>query len=168
MKRMIRAQEEIFAMSKISNKYAIPAIKDDIDSFIYFSEFNSSHGPRIKFYGGTKETSSTKDSPTLAFDNEGNCQLELADWMDRDNCPNAFDSKYIAKMKYFVKSNLPILLLVWFKHIDEADALAYFHGQINFHELIDLADIDLVNDLNDDFTIDDDDNICRSLNYYEF
>ena len=62
MKKLIKGSEDIFSMSKIVDKYAIPDISDDIGKFIYFSPSNSSHGPRIKFYGGSIETSSTKDA----------------------------------------------------------------------------------------------------------
>ena len=136
MKRYIAAQEDVFAMSKILEKYAIPEICQDVGKFIYFSESNSSHSPRIKFYGGTSETSSARNSPSLAFDSFGNCRLELADWMNKKNCPNAFDDEYLAHLENFVRNNLPILLLVWFHHLDEGDALAYFHGQISFDALI--------------------------------
>lgn len=165
MKRLIRAQEDILAMSKIVNKYAIPSIADKVGKYIYFSECNSSHSPRIKFYGGTSETSATKDAPSLSFDTEGNCTLEIADWMNKKNCPNAFDIDYVDKIESFVKYALPILLLVWFKHLDEADALAYFHGQIDFAELLDCIDTHTPESIQ---RIRDLDNFCRENNLYKF
>lgn len=143
MKRYIRSTEDIFAMSKILEKYAIDSIASDVGKFIYFSESNSSHSPRIKFYGGSVETSSTRNAPSLAFDSEGECVLELADWMNKQNCPNAYDAEYLAHLENFVKNNKSILLLVWFRHLDEGDALAYFHGQISFLELLDDIDVDI-------------------------
>lgn len=168
MKRYIRSQEDIFAMSKISSKYAVPDVKQNIDNFVYFSECNSSHGPRIKFYGGTKETSTTKEAPTLAFDVDGNCEVELADWMNKKNCPNAFNDDCINKLSDLINRYLPVFLLVWFKHLDEADALAYFHGQISLYDLIDSTDLGLTEVLSKDFTLEDVDKICRTYNYYKF
>lgn len=158
---MIRSSEDILAMSKIVDKYAISDIKSDLTKFIYFSECNSSHGPRIKFYGGTAETFSTKDCPALAFNAKGECQLELADWMNKKNCPNAFDNDCLLKLEHFIRTYYPILLLVWFKHLDEADALAFFHGQITFDALIENIDYAVSNQISnlselDKYCIDND------------
>ena len=164
MKRYIHEAEDIFAMSKIVKKYAISDIVNDIGQYIYFSESNSSHGPRIKFYGGTKETSSTKDAPALAFDENGNCTLILQDWMNKKNCPNAFDDNYLDGITSFISRYKSILLLVWFKHLDEGDALAYFHGQINLEELID--DIDY--HLKDILSLTELDQYCLDNHLYVF
>lgn len=133
-------KEDIFGFSKISKKYAIADIKPYIGEFIYFSASNSSHGPRIKFYGGSSETTRTEDCPALAFDNQGNCTIELADWMNRKNCPNAYDHAYMQRLEQFVQMNLPILLLVWYRHVDEGTAIAYYYGTCSLAELI--SDID--------------------------
>lgn len=143
MKKIIRNFDDIYAMSKIVDKYAIEPVSKDIGKFIYFSESNTSHGPRIKFYGGTIYTSSTRKSPTLKYTKSGNCSVELASWMNKDNCPNAFDNTYIQKLSNFVANYKSILLLVWFKRLDEGDALAYFHGQIPFSELISDIEYDI-------------------------
>ena len=167
MKTYIKSdnQEYIFAMSKIVKKYAIADIAEDIGDFIYFSECNSTHGPRIKFYGGTKETSSTKNSPSLKFDSEGNCEIELEPWMNRKNCPNAYDKAYVGKLINFLQSYISILLLVWFKHLDEADALAYFHGQISLESLFDDIDYEVPESIN---TLEKLDAYCVTNNLYRF
>ena len=165
MKRYIHESEDIFAMSKIVDKYAIPGIVELIGKFVYFSESNSSHGPRIKFYGGSKETSSSKNAPTLAFDVDGKCELLLADWMDKKNCPNAYDDEYVKNIEKFVKITKPILLLVWFGHLDEADALAYFHGNIEITQLFGDIDFDVPTDI---MTLNDLDNFCRNHDLYKF
>ena len=165
MKRLVRASEDIFAMSKIVDKYAIDDVAANLKRFIYFSECNASHGPRIKFYGGSKETSSTKDAPTLAYDVSGNCTVELADLMDKKNCPNAFDDAYLTKLEWFINKYKPILLLVWFKHLDEADALAYFHGQISLDELIDDVDYRIPQNIRDLLQLD---SYCRANDLYIF
>ena len=165
MKILITASEEIFGMSKIVKKYAIPEIVNLIGKFVYFSTSNSSHGPRIKFYGGTKATSTTRNAPSLAFTTDGECTIELDSWMDKKNCPNVYNQNYIDNLEKFVKLCLPVLLLVWFEHLDEADALEYFHGNIPFEEL--LTDIDYnvpttINNLNEL------DQYCRDNDYYKF
>lgn len=165
MKRLIRAIEDIFAMSKIVDKYARASIANDIGKFVYFSESNSSHGPRIKFYGGAKETSSTKNAPTLAYDANGNCTLELADWMNKKNCPNAFDANYLNNLESFIANNKVILLLVWFGHLDEADALAYFHGVIEFEDLLEDISIDVGDNIE---TLEDLDDYCLNHHLYKF
>lgn len=162
MKRLIKScNEDIFCMSKIVRKHSIT----DVGEFIYFSECNSSHGPRIKFYGGTKETSTTKDSPTVEFTSSGDCTLLLADWMNKKNCPNAFDRDYMSVVYKFIETYLPILLLVWFHHLDEAEALEYFHGHIDFVSLIDSIDYDIPEGVD---TLDKLDTICRKNNWYKF
>lgn len=165
MKVLIRATEDIFCMSKLTKKYAMPDIVDLIGQFVYFSECNSTHGPRIKFYGGSKETATTKNAPSLAFDVNGNCVLELADWMNKKNCPNAYDDEYITKLATFVKQYLPILLLVWFGHLDEADALQYFQGNIPISELIADIEYDIPDKVTNLVVLD---HICRENNYYQF
>lgn len=166
MKRYIRAYtEDVFCMSKITKEFAIPEIAPLIGEYVYFSESNSSHGPRIKFYGGTKQTSKTKDAPTLKFDNWGNCELELAPWMNRQNCPNAFDYKLLSKLEKFVVNYLPILLLVWFEHLDEAVALEYFHGNIALVRVLNSIDYELPVSI---VSLQELDAYCRQHNLYKF
>lgn len=165
MKRLIHSPEDIFAMSKVLNKYAIPEVSKVVGKYVYFSESNSSHAPRIKFYGGTKETSSTKDAPTFAFDVDGNCTLELASWMNKKNCPNAFDKEYLSNLESFVKNYKSILLLVWFKHLDEGDALAYFHGQISFRELLNECEFYIPEEVTSVKQLDD---YCAASSFYKF
>ena len=91
----------LIEMAKISKKYASKEF-GDFGDFIYFSKKNSSHGPRIKFYGGDRATYKTENCPTMKFDINGNCELEKADWMTKKNCPNAFDKN---SFSFEVKSN---------------------------------------------------------------
>lgn len=168
MKRWIHSSteiEDIFAMSKILDKYAIPDIANNIGKYVYFSECNSSHGPRIKFYGGSKETSSTKNAPTLAYDTDGSCTVELADWMNKKNCPNGFDTAYLKRLESFITHAKPILLLVWFGHLDEGDALAYFHGQITFEDLLADLDKEVPETVN---SLDQLDAYCKENSWYAF
>lgn len=147
MRLFINESEPLYEMSKLTKKYA-SAECGDFGEFIYFSPKICQHGPRVKFYGGTKETSNTRNAPTMKFDNDGNTELGDLGNLNKKNCPNAFDSKYLKKVSDFIKKMLPILLLVWYDKMDEADALAYFHGNLSLPDLIDSVDIKDSNILN--------------------
>ena len=133
---LIENEAEIFEMSKVSDKYAKQSITGKIPGFIYFSPVLDSHGPRIKFYGGTNQTNITRNAPTYEFGVDGPQNLKLYSWMDKDNCPNAFNPECIKQVQDFINNHLALLLLTWFNHVDESDVLQYFYGQINFKELL--------------------------------
>lgn len=138
MKFLKTEQDSILAMSKLSETYADKDITGEIGKFIYFSEVNSGHGPRIKFYGGASQTDSTKTSPSLGFSKNGSDMAPtLQPWMNRKNCPNAFDQEYIDMIRAFVNKQLPILLLVWYRRLGEDDALMYFNGMLEWDSLLD-------------------------------
>ena len=136
-------EEDIFLeMSKLTSKYADEELCGDFGEFIYFSPSLDSHGPRVKFYGGTKETSTTRNAPSLAFTNNGETTVEIAQWMNKKNCPNAFDKNYVQKVHDFIQKTLPILLLVWYCKLDESDALNFFEGDISFSDMTSSIDVD--------------------------
>lgn len=160
--------EDIFyEMSKLTQKYADEELCGDFGEFIYFSPCLDSHGPRVKFYGGTKETSTTRNAPTLAFTNNGETTIELASWMNKKNCPNAFDNNYIQKISDFIQKFLPILLLVWYGKLDEADALKYFEGDLSLEELL-LCVTDTKEDIIKYKNLKDLHNFCLNNNIYKF
>lgn len=168
VRRIVEEKECYLEMAKLIKRKADPKY-GDIGEFIYFSPCNSSHGPRIKFYGGTKETAETKTAPTMRFDTNGNTELEIMKWMTKKNCPNAYDDKYVNKVGNFVKMTYPILLLVWFKHLDEAEALDYFQGRETLEELLEYIDFKGYEvDVEKIKTINDLDKICKKFNLYEF
>ena len=136
MKILVKDREDIFCMSKITEKRAVESRTGKVHDFIYFSLCLDSHAPRIKFYGGTRETKSTRTAPSMSFGVTGNPKVIMFDWMNKKNCPRAFDDEVIKDLKDFIIRNRPILLLVWFDKLDEADALEYFHGIIDWDELI--------------------------------
>lgn len=129
-------EDQFYEMAKLTSRYADESLCGDFGEFIYFSPCLDSHGPRVKFYGGTKETSTTRNAPSLSFTNKGETGLVLADWMNKKNCPNAFDQKYVDKVDSFVQKTLPLLLLVWYGKLDEADTLEFFKGNISLKELL--------------------------------
>lgn len=121
--------DEVLGMSKLLQRKASDEVKHLIPEFIYFSPILAGHGPRIKFYGGTKETSTTDKSPTYTITQDGAGELVLQPWMNRKNCPNAFDRTVLDKIKKFINLVYPGLLLVWFQHLDESDLLDYLQGR---------------------------------------
>lgn len=129
-------EDTILEMAKLMSDYADEELCGDFGEFIYFSPSQDSHGPRVKFYGGTKETSKTKKAPSLAFTNLGKTELILQPWMDKKNCPNAFDKEYVEKVHNFIQRTLPILLLVWYDKLDESRALKYFEGSLPIDKLL--------------------------------
>lgn len=129
-------------MAKLTKKHADASICRDFGDIIYFSEVQSGHSPRIKFYGGTKETQSTMKSPSYTFNSEGAGEVKLKSWMNRDNCPNAYDGSYLKKVAQFINDHIAILMLVWFHRLDEADALVYFQGTWSWDELIGSIEVE--------------------------
>ncbi len=86
-------------------------------------------GPSVRFYGGTATTGITPCAPSLAFDIYGYCEVMVADWMNEENCPNAFDPSFVGKITEFVQENLPVLCLVYAGKLSAADAMDYFTGR---------------------------------------
>ena len=165
----IVTEDYVCEMSKLTKKHADSSF-GDFGEFIYFSPKNSSHGPRIKFYGGTKETSKTMNAPTMTFDHDGNTSLGSLGNLNRKNCPNAFDTKYINKVSEFIHKALPILLLVWYDKLDESDALNFFEGQYSYEETIgscyDIDDYILKQMLQTD-NLNDLHLVCKKYNVYK-
>lgn len=158
------------SMTTLNEKFADISRVGHIDKFIYFSECNSSHGPRIKFYGGSERTERTKDAPTFAFSPEGAADSPLLQpWMNKQNCPNAFDNDKIKSIKNFINNNLPILLLVWYNHLNQSYALKYFEGSFSFEDLLDeVRSKEDIMDIMDCETMEDLDIYCRQHELYWF
>lgn len=126
----------MFEMAKLTRKHSSKRICNDFGEYIYFSEVQAGHSPRIKFYGGTSETRATTSAPSYTITRNGAGQLELENWMTKKNCPNAFDDNYLAGIKSFINNHVAVLLLVWFCRLDEADALTYFEGTWSWDNLL--------------------------------
>ena len=142
----------------------------DIGKFIYFSPALDSHGPRIKFYGGTKETSTTRNAPSYSFGKSGAESVILQPWMNKKNCPNGYESSYISKVETFINKFLPILLLVWFEHLDESPALLYLQGHLSFDTLLNRIEVEdeVKSEILNCQSIQDLDVICRRYKLYQF
>lgn len=131
---------ELLEMAKLMPDQANKDNCGELDVYIYFSPCQDSHGPRIKFYGGSKETRDTRKAPSYTFSVNGAEHLELQTWMNKKNCPNAFDKNIVNNVSSFINKTLPILLLVWFYKLDESRALYYFQGHYDFNSLLNYID----------------------------
>lgn len=163
--------DTLLEMTKLTSKRADESLCGEFDEYIYFSQCLDGHGPRVKFYGGTKETEKTTRAPSLAFTNEGKTELILQKWMNRKNCPNAFDKEYVAKIENFIKRTLPILLLVWYDKLDDSEALLFFQGTITLEELLDgVYDIDdkYLEQIKSMENLEDLHNYCLNNKLYKF
>lgn len=99
-------------------------------NFVAFtSKAISEIGPSIRFYGGAAATSITPCAPSLGFDIYGNCEIIIGEWMNEENCPNAFDPFFVGKITKFVQENLPVLCLLYIGKLSTSDAMDYFTGK---------------------------------------
>lgn len=119
--------DEVLGMSKLLQRKASDEVKHLIPEFIYFSPILAGHGPRIKFYGGTKETSTTDKSPTYTVTQNGAGELILQSWMNKTVLDN---------VERFINLVYPGLLLVWFQHLDESDLLDYLQGRDSWDSML--------------------------------
>lgn len=163
-------EDIICEMAKLIPDYADESLCGDFGDFIYFSSSLDSHCPRVKFYGGTKETSTTRNAPSLAFTDEGKTEVRVAQWMNKKNCPNAFNQEYVEKVEKFVNKLLPILLLVWYGKLDEGFAQKYFEGFISLKDLLRTTDVnsDIVANMMNIVDMKELHKFCKKNNLYKF
>lgn len=162
--------DELIEMARIDAKYANKSITGPIPGFIYFSHCNGHHGPRVKFYGGTNETKYTENAPSYEFGIDGPKDVFLPDWLNKDNCPNAFDKKCLKEVRDFISNHLALLLLTWFGVLGEFDLEQYFLGRINLNELLEMLEVDsevkskvlMCNTEKELY------NVCKKLDLYKF
>ena len=161
MKRVLK--EDVFGMSMVRAKHVREDVKSYIPVFVYVSHSDGGHGPRLKFNGGTSETNKSRTAPTLAFDNNGNCKVVTQSWMDKKNCPNAFDRTVVSNLSKFVNAVLPLLLLMWYERIDEAAVVEYLVQVESFEDVV--SEIGVPSNVT---TMKELDKYCRENNLYSF
>lgn len=123
-------------MSKLLQRIASDEVRHLIPEFIYFSHMLRGHEPCIRFYGGTEETSTTYISPIYTIAPDGAGEVVIQSWMNRWNCPNAFDKTVLGRLKAFINLVYPGLLLVWFQHLDESDFRYYLEGVYSWNRML--------------------------------
>lgn len=105
--------------------------------YVAFGDWtDDSEGPSVRFHGGTPYTGRLDNTPVMRFNIYGDCKITPSMWMDVHNCPNAFDEEYLSRIRIFIQTNLPILYLVYERHLDKTDALAYFEGRMDWKSMI--------------------------------
>ena len=127
---------ELYEMAKLVPKYANKENTNNLNVTIFFSQSLGSHGPRIKFDGGNDKEKDTRKMPTYTFGINGAKELILQDWMNKKNTPNAFDKDVLNNVINFINATLSLLLLTWFRKLDEATTLNYFQGFILFNDIL--------------------------------
>lgn len=162
MKRYIKSSQDVFGMSKIKTKHCLPQLKPLIPTFIYVSSMEAGHGARVKFAGGASESNGKFTCPSMSFNTEGNCKLELENHMDRKNYPNCFDTGVLERVEAFIHKCLPILLLMWYGRVDENTCYNYLQ---DVDPLIDVvADLGAPSSIT---TLEQLDVYCRQHNLYD-
>ncbi len=161
----------LMEMSKLMNEELDKSLFKNLDCrFIYFSQVQAGHGPRIKFDGGTSQSDTTQTSPSITFDKNYNFEVKLAGHMDKKSCPNAFNKQIIDTLKKFITKFLPILLLTWYEYLDDGYVGMFFRGTKTYVDLLCSARIPL--DIKDEFirctTLEKLDEFCRKNDLYNF
>ena len=168
----VEVSDEIYSMTKLREKLSDVSRVGNIPDFIYFSESLVGYSPRIKFYGGTSETSRTTDCPSMLMSKEcGAYNIEVLPWHNKKNCPYAFDKAAIRQLSTFVNKNLCLLLLTWFRKLDEAYTLKYFEGSYSLNQLLNKltdASEDLKNQMLDCNDLESLHEICKENELYSF
>lgn len=81
---IIDKSKPLFEMAKLMNEELDKSLFKELNCrFIYFSQAQSGHRPRIKFDGGTSESDTTQTSPSLIFDKDYNFKVKLASQMNK-------------------------------------------------------------------------------------
>ena len=168
---LLEDTEELFEMAKLLPKHADEDKRGELDVYIYFSGNQGSHGPRVKFYSGNPKPHPTRQDISLLFGINGAKDVHYENWMNKKNSPNAYDTKIINNVKQFVNKTLPILLLVCFRKLDEAEALYYFQGNYTLKELLEFVyeeDNDIKEELLKCKNLKDLHEFCKRSSVYNF
>lgn len=175
MKRFIHSyedtHEDVFSMAKISHNFMISDLRRyfGVCNGVYFSKKNSSHSPRIKFDGGTKKTSITKNMPAITVERDGFGHLELQPFHTEETCPNAYNRDLVRSLGAFAHKYRSVLLLTWFFRFDEAAVERYFSGEINFNKLLKYVENTpkhVVAEMQKCRSLDDLHILCKKYNLY--
>lgn len=163
MYRVINSTEDIFAMAKLSAKYADKSITGEFGDFIYFSRAQHTAGPRIKFNDGG-DLKGTLNAPSLTFDSTGPKDIIG----DVKKYPLLKQTMYINTVRNFVDAFKSLFLLVWYGYLDESDLQKYFEGSLKWDKLISFIEFpdDVVFDTCE--SLEDLEKICIKNNLYTF
>lgn len=106
-------------------------------NYIAFGDWvDSSTGPAIRFHGGIPFSGCLDNAPVMYFNIYGDCTIAPVMWMNEHNCPNVFDEEILKQVTFFIQINLPILYLVFERHLDKEDSLAYFQGRVSWEGML--------------------------------
>lgn len=159
MKKYLRGQDAIFAMSNVRGRYI--KVESGIPFSFYYSPKNSSHGPRVK---------PVLDPDKMKMADAGTLKL-CDDWAFK---PGANDkraaSDIVQLMKQFFRKYLVLFLLVWDSQVDDPLLEDYFRGDITLAEFI--QDLDFYGDYSKELdrinTVSELEKFCRDNNLVNF
>lgn len=134
---------EEFWMSVLRQNRVNPEI-GEIPFDIYISDkLPGKERPLIKFDGGTEKTQGQKTMPSMFVTSTGSGAIELQMFMNKENCPNAYDKDKIAVLDRFLEKYHTILMLVWYKKLEKAEAIRFFKGAESLNQVIqNITDVD--------------------------
>ena len=140
MYRYVRGYSEvdnIFGMTMIRSENMDKSRTGGIDINVYVSDMQASHGPRLKFDGGSKETRRGRNAPSYPFNSKGlGDGAILEPWMNKKNCPNAFNKDVLESIREFIDRLLPLLLLNWYGFVDPDICEKYITGNVNLKSVL--------------------------------
>ena len=158
MKRYIKSQEDIFAMSNVRGKYVTV---DPIQFSFYYSVKNSNHGPRVKV---------TTDPEKLRPNRMSTMKL-CDDWSIEVNpLDNKISGKDEKSMREFFRKYLILFLLVWEDLTYEPNLADYMTGDMTLSEFIRDLDFykEYTRDLDSIETVADLEQFCRDNKLVSF
>jgi len=160
---------DINRVEQFEAKGTTPEIKKSF--WIYFSPSQSSHGPRVKFYGGTKETRPTEKGISFAFGSDGATDVELENWQnDKKIAPLAFNDDVLLYVERFINTFLAGLNLVWYGRLEQHFLLNFMSGIETWEDM--LQEIEIADNLYDELMQCKDFSalhlFCKKHNLYNF
>lgn len=158
MKRYLRNEDAIFAMSDVRGKYVTVA---KVPFSFYYSVQNSNHGPRVKVTMNPEKLRANRMSSMKLCD----------DWSIDQNPDDARISSKDAKLlKEFFRKYLVLFLIVWCDLINEPDLRDYLEGRISLEEFITDTDFydNYSSELDTIHSVEDLEDFCRTNNIVNF
>lgn len=159
MKRLIRAQEDIFAMSNVLGRFV--SVETNLPFSFYYSPKNSSHGPRVK---------PILNPQKMRLSDAGTLKL-CDDWEFIPGVKDEhFDNKVVNRMKSFFKKYIVLFLLVWEGLADDPALGYYLEGKFTLGDFVETLDFyeNYKSDLDNITSVKELEDYCRDNDLVDF